>query len=63
VVDSLACLALATDLSELADCAATLQLTATLAAAAILADHMAQCVPIGQVSPLAAESANAAPIV
>jgi hypothetical protein len=41
MISPIACLTLATDLSELADYAPTLQLTATLAAAAMVADHMA----------------------
>ena len=59
MIDSLSCLTLAADLSELADCAATLQLTATLAAAAMVADALAMAadVPVCKVAALAVAGA------
>jgi hypothetical protein len=56
-------LALAADLSELSDRASTLNLSAMLAAGALIADSLAELVPVAELAPLRVAGLNAAPKV
>jgi hypothetical protein len=56
-------LALAADLSELSDWAPTLNLSAMLAAGALIADSLADLMPVGELAPLRVAGLNAAPKV
>jgi hypothetical protein len=56
-------LALAADLSELSDWAPTLNLSAILAAGALIADSLADLMPVAELATLRVAGLNAAPKV